>query len=80
MAAASGENLDKLEDMIVRAAETTAAHIRAAKAAIGTVIFGQDKVIDHARSVHLAPEKGDSERLQKWLENLDPDDLGKYKM
>ena len=48
MAAATGENLDKLEDMIVRAAETTAAHVRAAKAAIGTVIFGQDKVIDHA--------------------------------
>ena len=48
MAAATGENLDKLEDMIVRAAETTAAHVRAAKTAIGTVIFGQDKVIDHA--------------------------------
>jgi MoxR-like ATPase len=48
MAAATGENLDKLEDMIVRAAETTAAHVRAAKAAIGAVIFGQDKVIDYA--------------------------------
>jgi MoxR-like ATPase len=48
MAAASGENLEKLEDMIVRAAEATAAHVRAAKAAIGAVIFGQDKVIDHA--------------------------------
>jgi len=48
MAAATGENLDKLEDMIVRAAETTAAHVRAAKSAIGTVIFGQDKVIDYA--------------------------------
>src|ERR1044072_1042680 len=48
MEAATGETLDKLEDMIVRTAETTAAHVRAAKAAIGTVIFGQDKVIDHA--------------------------------
>jgi MoxR-like ATPase len=48
MAAATGENLDKLEDMIVRAAETTAAHVRAAKAAIGAVIFGQDKVIEYA--------------------------------
>jgi MoxR-like ATPase len=48
MAAATGDNLDKLEDMIVRAAETTAAHVRAAKAAIGAVIFGQDKVIDYA--------------------------------
>jgi len=46
--AASGENLEKLEDMIVRAAESTAAHVRAAKAAIGEVIFGQDKVVEHA--------------------------------
>ena len=43
-------------------------------------IFVEDKVIDHARSADMAPEKEDSERLQKWLENLDPDDLGKYKM
>src|SRR6478736_3756893 len=44
---AAGEGLEKLEDMIVRAAETTAQNVRAAKAAIGTVIFGQDKVIDN---------------------------------
>src|ERR671914_423228 len=43
-------------------------------------IFVEDKVIDNAKSVDLAPEKGDSERLQKWLESLDPDDMGKYKM
>jgi len=48
MAAASGEGLEKLEDMIVRAAETTAGHVRAAKAAIGTVIFGQEKVVEQA--------------------------------
>jgi bifunctional DNase/RNase len=42
-------------------------------------IFVEDKVIDHART-DMTPEKDDSERLQKWLENLDPDDLGKYKM
>ena len=46
MPAIGGEGLEKLEDMIVRAAEATAAHARAAKAAIGTVIFGQDKVIE----------------------------------
>ncbi|HVY56427.1 MAG TPA: MoxR family ATPase [Xanthobacteraceae bacterium] len=44
----SGDGLEKLEDMIVRAAETTAAHVRAAKAAIGNVIFGQDPVVEHA--------------------------------
>ena len=48
MAVAGGEGLDKFEDMVVRAAETTAAHIRAAKAAIGNVIFGQEKVVDLA--------------------------------
>jgi MoxR-like ATPase len=48
MAAPTGEGLEKLEDMIVRAAESTAVHIRAAKAAIGSVIFGQDKVVERA--------------------------------
>src|SRR6188472_4553405 len=48
MASASGENLEKLEDMIVRAAESTATHVRAVKAAIGAVIFGQDVVVERA--------------------------------
>jgi MoxR-like ATPase len=48
MSAVGGEGLEKLEDMIVRAAESTAAHARAAKAAIGTVIFGQEKVVEQA--------------------------------
>ena len=48
MSAAGGEGLEKLEDMIVRAAESSAESVRSAKAAIGTVIFGQDKVIEQA--------------------------------
>jgi MoxR-like ATPase len=48
MPVAGGEGLEKLEDMIVRSAEATADHVRAAKAAIGTVIFGQDKVVEQA--------------------------------
>jgi MoxR-like ATPase len=48
MAVAGGEGLEKLEDMIVRSAEATASHVRAAKAAIGNVIFGQDKVVEQA--------------------------------
>jgi MoxR-like ATPase len=43
-----GDGIEKLEDMVVRAAETSADHVRAAKAAIGNVIFGQDAVIDQA--------------------------------
>jgi MoxR-like ATPase len=48
MPAASGEGLETLEDMIVRSAEATAAHARAARSAIGAVIFGQDPVIEQA--------------------------------
>jgi len=45
---AASDSPEKLEDMIVRAAEATAAHARAAKAAIGAVIFGQDNVVEQA--------------------------------
>ena len=43
-------------------------------------IYVEDSVIANAKTVDIVPEKGDSERLQKWLENLDPEELGKYKM
>lgn len=43
-------------------------------------IFVEESVIESARTVDATPEKGDAERLQKWLESLDPEDLGKYKM
>jgi len=48
MAMPGGEGIEKLEDMIVRAAESTADHVRAAKAAIGSVIFGQERVVEQA--------------------------------
>ena len=41
--AAATEGLEKLEDMIVRQAEATGTQVAAAKAAIGAVIFGQEK-------------------------------------
>jgi len=43
-------------------------------------IYVEDRVIDNAKTVDFTPDKGDTERLQKWLESLDPDDMGKYKM
>jgi bifunctional DNase/RNase len=43
-------------------------------------IFVEERVVEHARTVDFSTDKPDSERLQKWLQNLDPDDLGKYKM
>ncbi|HET7680315.1 MAG TPA: MoxR family ATPase [Xanthobacteraceae bacterium] len=48
MGLANEEGAEKLEDMIIRAAESSAAHIRAARNAIGAVIFGQERVIDSA--------------------------------
>src|SRR5580765_6005195 len=46
MAVASGDGVEKLEDMIVRSAEMTSTHVAAAKAAIGAVIFGQELVVE----------------------------------
>jgi len=43
-------------------------------------IFVEETVIDHAKTVDFTTEKNDADRLHKWLESLDPDDLGKYKM
>jgi bifunctional DNase/RNase len=42
-------------------------------------IYVEELVIDNAKTIET-PEKADSERLQKWLESLDPEELGKYKM
>ena len=46
--AVTSEGLEKFEDMVVRAAETTAGQVKAAKEAIGKVIFGQEKVVEQA--------------------------------
>ena len=43
-------------------------------------IFVEETVIDNAKTVDFTSERTDSDRLQKWLESLDPDELGKYKM
>jgi bifunctional DNase/RNase len=43
-------------------------------------IYVEEEVIDNAKAMDGTPERADSERLQKWLESLDSDDLGKYKM
>ena len=43
-------------------------------------IFVEESVIDNAKGIDFGTEKADSDRLQKWLESLDPEELGKYKM
>ena len=43
-------------------------------------IFVEESVIDNAKKIEFSPNKENSERLTKWLENLEPEELGKYKM
>lgn len=43
-------------------------------------IFVEDDVVESAKGLDLSKDTTDSERLQQWLEGLNPDDLGKYKM
>jgi bifunctional DNase/RNase len=44
-------------------------------------IFVEEAVIQNARSVESSRESSmDVTRLQKWLEGLSEDELGKYKM
>ena len=43
-------------------------------------ILVEETVIDNAKTVDFASAAADSDRLQQWLESLDPDEMGKYKM
>ena len=43
-------------------------------------ILVEETVIENAKTVDFASERADNDRLQKWLESLDPEELGKYKM
>jgi hypothetical protein len=46
----------------------------------GSPIFVNTEVIEKARNTDLTKDAGESERIRKWLENLDPDEMGKYEM
>lgn len=43
-------------------------------------ILVDDSVLDRAKNLDFVNDKQDSERLQQWLESLDTEELGKYKM
>jgi len=43
-------------------------------------IFIADDVINRSRNVTLSKDQLDPDEVKKWLENLNPDDMGKYKM
>jgi len=42
-------------------------------------IFVRSEVLDQEKAVDVATDQADQDRLQRWLESLDPDDMG-YKM
>ncbi|MBX9711226.1 MAG: MoxR family ATPase [Xanthobacteraceae bacterium] len=44
----TADSVEKLDDVIVRSAEQLAGNIRAARQAISTIIFGQERVVDNA--------------------------------
>lgn len=43
-------------------------------------IYVTEEVIKNSRNISLEKENLDSEDIKKWLEGLNPEDLGKYKM
>ena len=43
-------------------------------------IFVLRSVLDKAQAVDLAAEASDEEKLKKWLEEISPEELGKYTM
>lgn len=43
-------------------------------------IFVTEEVINSSRNITLDKENLDPEEIRKWLENLNPEDLGKYEM
>jgi len=43
-------------------------------------IYVTEEVIQNSRNITLDKEKLDPDEVKKWLEGLNPEDLGKYKM
>lgn len=43
-------------------------------------IFVLPKVLQNAKSLDMSESLEDDDRMKKWLEDVDPEELGKYKM
>ena len=46
----------------------------------GCPIYADSSVLDRAQSIDISSEGDEAEKLRRWLEELDPETLGKYKM
>jgi bifunctional DNase/RNase len=47
---------------------------------VNAPIFVTEKVVSQAKSVEISEEKEETDKWKEWLENLKPEDFGKYKM
>lgn len=47
---------------------------------VNAPIYVTEKVVSKAKRIDIAEDKEDSDRWKEWLENLKPEDFGKYKM
>lgn len=46
---------------------------------VNAPIFVAEKVVAQAKSTEISEEKEDNEQWKEWLENIKPEDFGKYK-
>ncbi|MBI5167264.1 MAG: bifunctional nuclease family protein [candidate division NC10 bacterium] len=47
---------------------------------VNAPIYVTEKVITKAKSIEVSEEKEESDRWREWLDNLKPEDFGKYRM
>lgn len=47
---------------------------------VGAPIYVTEQVVAQAKSIEVSEEKEETDRWREWLENLKPEDFGKYKM
>jgi bifunctional DNase/RNase len=47
---------------------------------IGAPIYVAADVVNKAKSIDMSEESEDTDQLKEWLENLKPEDFGKYQM
>jgi len=47
---------------------------------IGVPIYVSTEVVNKARSIDMTKESEETDQLKEWLENLRPEDFGKYQM
>jgi uncharacterized protein len=47
---------------------------------VNAPIFVAENVVAQAKSVEISEEKEETDKWKEWLENLKPEDFGKYRM